>query len=90
MRERVTRPSGRKPRPACGEAGSGRSPETGEGGHANVPRPRATAASTFDGVRLTHPDRVLYPDQGITKLALARYYAAIGDWMRCRSCGTGR
>ena len=24
------------------------------------------------GVRLTHPDRVLYPDQGITKLALAR------------------
>src|SRR5438105_4913712 len=34
----------------------------------------------FAGVRLTHPDRVLYPDQGITKLTLAEYYAAIEDW----------
>jgi bifunctional non-homologous end joining protein LigD len=34
----------------------------------------------FAGVRLTHPDRVLYPDQGITKLALAEYYAAIEEW----------
>jgi bifunctional non-homologous end joining protein LigD len=34
----------------------------------------------FEGVRLTNPDRVLYPDCGITKLALAQYYAAIKDW----------
>ena len=34
----------------------------------------------FAGVRLTHPDRVLYPDQGITKLTLAQYYEAIADW----------
>ncbi len=34
-----------------------------------------------EGVRLTHPDRVLYPEQGITKLALARYYAAIRNWI---------
>jgi bifunctional non-homologous end joining protein LigD len=33
------------------------------------------------GVRLTNPDRVLYPDQAITKLALARYYEAIADWI---------
>ena len=33
------------------------------------------------GVRLSHPDRVLYPEQGITKLALARYYEAIADWI---------
>jgi bifunctional non-homologous end joining protein LigD len=26
------------------------------------------------GVRLTHPDKVLYPEQGITKLDLAAYY----------------
>jgi bifunctional non-homologous end joining protein LigD len=33
------------------------------------------------GVRLTHPDRVLYRDQAITKLGLARYYEAVADWM---------
>ncbi len=33
------------------------------------------------GVSLTHPDRVLYRDQAITKLGLARYYEAVADWM---------
>ncbi|MCD6007828.1 DNA ligase D [Halomonas sp. IOP_31] len=33
------------------------------------------------GVRLTHADRVLYPEQGLTKLDLARYYEAIQDWV---------
>jgi bifunctional non-homologous end joining protein LigD len=31
------------------------------------------------GVRISHADRVVYPDQGVTKGALARYYAAIAD-----------
>jgi bifunctional non-homologous end joining protein LigD len=31
------------------------------------------------GIRLTHPERVLYPEQGITKRELARYYATIAD-----------
>lgn len=42
--------------------------------------PARDGSITFEGVRLTHPDRVLYPDQGITKLALAEYYAAIKHW----------
>ena len=33
------------------------------------------------GIRLTHPDRILYPDQGITKIELARYYEEIADWI---------
>jgi len=33
------------------------------------------------GVPLTHPDRVLYADQGITKRELALYYKAIADWI---------
>jgi bifunctional non-homologous end joining protein LigD len=33
------------------------------------------------GIKLTHPDRVLYPDQGITKLELAHYYEQVGDRM---------
>lgn len=32
-------------------------------------------------VRLTHPERVLYPDQGITKAELALYYAQIAEPM---------
>ena len=33
------------------------------------------------GVTLTHPDRVLFRDQAITKLGLARYYEAVADWL---------
>ena len=33
------------------------------------------------GVRLTSPDKVLYPEQGITKRALAEYYVAVAPLM---------
>jgi len=32
-------------------------------------------------LRLTHPDRVLYSGQGITKLGLASYYIQISEWI---------
>lgn len=38
-------------------------------------------AIEIGGVRLTSPDKVLYPEQGITKRALAKYYLAIAEWM---------
>ena len=34
-----------------------------------------------EGVRLSSPDKVLYPEQGITKGELADYYVAIADRM---------
>jgi bifunctional non-homologous end joining protein LigD len=37
--------------------------------------------STVAGVRISHPDRLIYPDLGISKIALARYYDEIGDWI---------
>jgi bifunctional non-homologous end joining protein LigD len=37
--------------------------------------------ATVAGVRITHPDRVLYADQGITKLELAKFYECIADWI---------
>ncbi len=42
--------------------------------------PARDGSITFQGVRLTHPDRLLYPDTSITKLVLAQYYAAIASW----------
>jgi bifunctional non-homologous end joining protein LigD len=39
------------------------------------------ATDTVAGIHLTHPDRVLYPEQGVTKLDLARYYEAAADWI---------
>lgn len=39
------------------------------------------SAEEFAGVRLTSPDKVLYPDSGITKLDLAKYYYDIADWI---------
>ena len=47
---------------------------------ASISAPARDGSITFEGVRLTNPDRVLYPDLGLTKLALAQYYAAIRDW----------
>ena len=31
------------------------------------------------GIRLSHPTRVLYPEQGLTKLDLAHYYQSVAD-----------
>ncbi len=39
------------------------------------------AGETYAGVRLTSPDKVLYPEQGITKLELADYYRRIAKWI---------
>src|SRR5260370_14049489 len=33
------------------------------------------------GVRITHADRVMYPDVGLTKEDIAKYYDAVGPWM---------
>jgi bifunctional non-homologous end joining protein LigD len=37
--------------------------------------------AVVEGVRLSNPDKVLYPDQGITKAELADYYVAVADRM---------
>jgi len=38
-----------------------------------------TAERIVEGVRLSNPDKILYPEQGITKGALADYYVAVAD-----------
>jgi bifunctional non-homologous end joining protein LigD len=48
--------------------------------------PPAGAAKTSRGemahVRLSHPDRVYWPEVGVTKTDLAEYYVGVWDWMR--------
>ena len=53
-------------------------PDQKDGGGAE--RREKDGSMTIEGVRLTHPERVLYPDQGITKLDLVHYYTAIAEW----------
>ncbi len=51
---------------------------------ASTKRGRSDAADEpikIAGVRLTHPDWVLYPRQGITKRELAAYYEAVAERM---------
>lgn len=43
-------------------------------------------AIDFAGVRLTSPDKILYPEQGITKRELAEYYRAVADDMLPHVC----
>ena len=42
---------------------------------------KRNGADRVAGIRLTHADRVLYPEQGITKLELALYYERVGEFM---------
>lgn len=54
-------------------------------GKATEARPPRRAQRTdhveIAGIRLTHPTRVLYPAQGLTKENLALYYESIADWV---------
>jgi len=80
VRERPSRATG---------AGSGAEDRAGKRAKRSFVRARtggarksaAAAAVEVAGVRITHPDRVVYPPQGITKLDLARFYESIADWI---------
>ena len=39
------------------------------------------SSDTVSGVRISHPDRLIYPELGISKIQLARYLEEIADWI---------
>jgi bifunctional non-homologous end joining protein LigD len=45
-----------------------------------IPVPKSASGKSF-GVKLTHPDRIYWPDAGVTKQGLAEYYADVWKWM---------
>ena len=60
-------------------AGAGKpSPAEPARGHA---RKAGAGGDTVAGVKLTHPERVLWADAGVTKLDLARFYESIAAWI---------
>ena len=40
-------------------------------------KPASADAVEIEGIRITHPDRVLFPGQGVTKRGLVEYYVAV-------------
>ena len=44
--------------------------------------PKSSATSdTIAGVKLSHPDKLLYPESKLAKQDLARYYEEVGEWI---------
>lgn len=55
---------------------------TGDRVEANeMARTKDSGDPVFDGVTLSSPDKVLYPDAGLTKLDLAKYYEIVAPYM---------
>jgi bifunctional non-homologous end joining protein LigD len=46
-----------------------------------APKDASTEAPIVAGIRISHPDRLIYPDLELSKLQLARYYDDIADWI---------
>ncbi|HWJ17172.1 MAG TPA: DNA ligase D, partial [Geobacterales bacterium] len=44
-------------------------------------RPAKGGDIEFSGIKLTHPDRLLWEGQGLTKLGLAEYYAEVAEYI---------
>jgi bifunctional non-homologous end joining protein LigD len=44
-------------------------------------RPKSDLGRELIRVRLTHPERILWPEQGVTKEGLAEFYCDIAEWL---------
>jgi bifunctional non-homologous end joining protein LigD len=44
-------------------------------------RERSAPPDKVAGIVISHPDKPFFPEAGHTKLALARYYEAVGEWI---------
>ncbi|HLO39768.1 MAG TPA: DNA ligase D [Phycisphaerales bacterium] len=55
--------------------------QAGKSANAAAPPTSAKSENTVHGVRVTHPERVVFPERGITKLQLVQYYDLVAERM---------
>ena len=59
--------------------------ESGKSDPSAAPGERTSGARNgpekIEGVAISHPDRVIFPDLGITKRQLIEYYAGVAEWI---------
>lgn len=71
--------------PSAAKAAAAAAPKKKTGKRAKPaagPRARSKASSVVvGGVAISNPDRVMYPDMGLTKLQVARYYEDVAPWI---------
>jgi bifunctional non-homologous end joining protein LigD len=58
-----------------------KAPRTKRATRSKRPSKAAKGQNQLADLHLSHPNKVFYPEAGITKLELAGYYHAIADWM---------
>jgi bifunctional non-homologous end joining protein LigD len=79
--KKASAPAGRKPARNAGKKTAAKKPaaRTTESASSAAAPTAAAAERTLERVRLTHPDKVLFPDPGITKRELAEYWASVAS-----------
>ena len=63
---------------------AGETPASSDPAHRRAelrPRSRRSPAVEVAGVSVSHPDRVVYPALGLTKLQVAQFYERLGRWI---------
>ena len=65
----------------AGPAQGGVGTDDGADGRAGADVRHRPGTARVGGIRVTHPDRVIDPDTGVTKVELVHYYEAIAHWM---------
>jgi bifunctional non-homologous end joining protein LigD len=79
-------PAAKKPVAAAKKSGAAKSPAKPDAAAKKsgaTPRKPAKLGEAVDvsGVSISNPKRVLYPDLGLSKLEVARYYEMVAPWM---------